>query len=264
MHLSFLAIASSCCCSHHNVQAFSWHCNELLLSWPQHRPVTYTYTHRRQRRRGYTSQLLSHGPNKQINSNSQNNHPSTIISSSISSIHQENEISHPVQIHHQGLTATIHVKENESILQALERQSSSSSSTPNNKSTSTALGLSSIPHECRRGNCLTCASRLLSDHHESNIQPNINHGLSPRIGNDLTKNGFILTCCSYITGPGVTLELEQNEEVWDRVYRSRFDNLHQLGMEVRARQLRRVDESNVGGWKERMEKLFHDDDNDSL
>ena len=205
-------------------------------------------------KRQYNNLQLSRSSNERINALYRHNNNPSRLTASQSPIPPENEISHPVQIHHQGLTATIHVKENESILQALERQSSSTSK----QSSSTALGLSNIPHECRRGNCLTCTSRLLSD--ESNhIQPNINHGLAPRIGHDLSQHGFILTCCSYITGPGVTLELEQNEEVWDRVYRGRFDDLHWMGMEVRARQLRRVDESNVGGWKERMEKLFSDD-----
>ena len=164
---------------------------------------------------------------------------------------QHDDVSYPLQIHHQGLTATIQVKENEPILQALERQSSSST----NKSANTSLGLSSIPHDCRRGNCLTCASRLMegSSH---NVQPNVNNGLAPTIAKDLTKSGYILTCCSYITGPGVSLELEQNEELWDRVYRSRFDNMYQLGREIRARQKRKLDEANVGKWRKRMEKLF--------
>eukprot|EP00956_Cyclotella_meneghiniana_P005026 scaffold6228_cov79-Cyclotella_meneghiniana.AAC.3 len=166
--------------------------------------------------------------------------------------HDDNDVSYPLQIHHQGLTATIQVKENEPILQALERQSSSS----NNKSTNTSLGLSSIPHDCRRGNCLTCASRLMEGSIHHNIQPNVNNGLAPPIAKDLTRNGYILTCCSYINGPGVTLELEQNEELWDRVYRSRFDNMHQLGREIRARQKRKLDEANVGKWRKRMEKLF--------
>jgi hypothetical protein len=72
----------------------------------------------------------------------------------------------------------------------------------------------------------------------------------------LTRNGYILTCCSYITGPGISLEIEQNEQVWERVYKSRFDNIHEIGMEVRARQMRKADERNVGKWKKSMEKLF--------
>ena len=171
-------------------------------------------------------------------------------------ISQQGEITYPVEIHHQGHTATIHVRANEPILQALERQSSSSKSS--------SLGLSAIPHECRRGNCLTCASRLLTEESRNNIKANVNNGLSPTMSRDLTKSGFILTCCSYITGPGVTLEIEQNEEIWDKVYRKRFDNVEQLGMEVRARAQRRLDEKNVGRWKERMEKLFdstNDDEN---
>eukprot|EP00985_Skeletonema_marinoi_P022174 scaffold14005_cov67-Skeletonema_marinoi.AAC.1 len=79
-----------------------------------------------------------------------------------------------------------------------------------------ALALSSIPHECRRGNCLTCASknvkRTTSD---NNLVVNVDNGLSPTIASELTKSGYVLTCCSYVTGPGVVLELDQNNEVWD-------------------------------------------------
>jgi ferredoxin len=170
------------------------------------------------------------------------------------------ETAYPVQIHHQGHTATIHVRENEPILQALERQASSTG-----KSSINSLGLSSIPHECRRGNCLTCASRLLPEDdfglNNSNVQANVNNGLAPSISRDLTRNGYILTCCSYITGPGISLEIEQNEQVWERVYKSRFDNIHEIGMEVRARQMRKADERNVGKWKKSMEKLFGNSDN---
>jgi ferredoxin len=154
-------------------------------------------------------------------------------------------VSYPVKIHHQGHTATIHVKENEPILQALEHQSSS----PNN------LGLSNIPHECRRGNCMTCASRLVSDTEDS-LRANINNGLSPTVASELGKEGFILTCCSDITGPGVSLEIEQNDELWGKVYRSRFNDAEELGMEARARLMRRVDEENVAKWKRRMEMAW--------
>jgi ferredoxin len=164
---------------------------------------------------------------------------------------------YPIQITHQGLTKIIHVEENESILQALERQS---------LACAPGLGLSNIPHDCRRGNCLTCASRLISTEHsaQTNLRANVNNGLSPALSSDLRKNGFVLTCCSYVTGPGVSLELEQNDELWDMVYRSRHSDVGQIGMEARARLLRRVDEENLGKWKKRMEKVWdssHNRDN---
>ncbi|KAL7478381.1 hypothetical protein ACHAW6_004148 [Cyclotella cf. meneghiniana] len=165
------------------------------------------------------------------------------------SFSRKDGLTYPLQITHQGLTKIIHVEENESILQALERQSLGCTS---------SLGLSNIPHDCRRGNCLTCASRLISAEHsaQTNLRANVNNGLSPALSSDLRKNGFVLTCCSYITGPGVSLELEQNYELWDMVYRSRHSDVEQIGMEARARLLRRVDEENIGKWKKRMEKIW--------
>mmetsp|Transcript_12171 Transcript_12171/g.25914 ORF Transcript_12171/g.25914 Transcript_12171/m.25914 type:complete len:246 (-) Transcript_12171:233-970(-) len=177
----------------------------------------------------------------------------------------ENE--YPVQILHQGHFATIYVKENEPILQALERQSTFSTKQQNPatdqdgdvESEGTALALSNIPHECRRGNCLTCSSRMVQSNSQ-NILANVDNGLSPTIASELTKSGYVLTCCSYVTGPGVVLELDQNDEVWDLVYRQRICNKDskQVALEAQARLLRRVDEENVGKWKSKLEQKWGD------
>ena len=63
----------------------------------------------------------------------------------------------------------------------------------------------------------------------------------------------------------MVLELDQNDEVWDIVYRKRICNneeSQQIAREAQARLLRRVDEENVGKWKRRMEESWdnHDDD----
>ena len=63
-------------------------------------------------------------------------------------VYEEETGSYPVKIHHEGHTATIYVRNDEPILHALERQSIVASSSM------------SIPNECRRGNCLTCSSRV--------------------------------------------------------------------------------------------------------
>jgi|EP01082_Thalassiosira_pseudonana_P000047 ferredoxin len=189
-------------------------------------------------------------------------------SSSLTNIQNE----YPVQVLHQGHKATIYVRENEPILQALERQSTSSdkSNDPSDSGCS-SLALSNIPNECRRGNCLTCASRIVLQpsngnnvRTHQNILPNVNNGLSPTVASELTNSGYILTCCSYITGPGVTLEIDQSNEVWDRVYRQRFCDVDakQVAMEAQARLLRRVDEKNVGKWKKRMRKVLESSDNE--
>lgn len=187
----------------------------------------------------------------------------------------ELDTGYPVQIIHQGHTSTIFVRKGEPILHALERQSTSSSNkiyTIAQHSSGVELGecsevegktsslsLSYIPNECRRGNCLTCSARLGSTTSEQiSIHANVNNGLSPTVDTELTQLGYILTCCSFVTGPGVTLELDQNDDVWDAVYRRRICNKEsmRLGMEAQARLLRRVDEENVGRWKRRMEMVL--------
>eukprot|EP00577_Skeletonema_sp_RCC1716_P001336 CAMPEP_0113399826 /NCGR_PEP_ID=MMETSP0013_2-20120614/15765_1 /TAXON_ID=2843 ORGANISM="Skeletonema costatum, Strain 1716" /NCGR_SAMPLE_ID=MMETSP0013_2 /ASSEMBLY_ACC=CAM_ASM_000158 /LENGTH=239 /DNA_ID=CAMNT_0000284791 /DNA_START=475 /DNA_END=1194 /DNA_ORIENTATION=- /assembly_acc=CAM_ASM_000158 len=173
------------------------------------------------------------------------------------SIDNQDAISYPVQIIHQGRKTTINVHENEPILQALERQSTIAGSRDQ-----MALALSNIPHECRRGNCLTCASknvkRTTSD---NNLVVNVDNGLSPTIASELTKSGYVLTCCSYVTGPGVVLELDQNNEVWDAVYRQRLcdGDTKQVALEAQARLLRRVDEENVEKWKNKMKKVLSEE-----
>ncbi len=179
----------------------------------------------------------------------------------------------PVRIHHQGHSATIFVRRDEPILQALERQSlfsnydrekdddggESTTATTARQAPPSSLALSHIPHDCRRGNCLTCSSRVSSSSDERHVLANVNNGLSPAVASELEGSGYVLTCCSYVTGPGVVLELDQNEQVWDMVYRRRVCNnvdTKLLAMEAQARLLRRLDEGNVGKWKRKMEETW--------
>jgi len=165
--------------------------------------------------------------------------------------------SYPVQIIHQGRKTTINVHENEPILQALERQS-----TIADGSDQMALALSNVPHECRRGNCLTCASRTVkSTTSDNNLVANVDNGLSPTVSSELTKSGYVLTCCSYVKGPGVVLELDQNNEVWDLVYRQRLcdGDSKQVALEAQARLLRKVDEENIEKWKNKMKKILSEE-----
>ena len=212
-------------------------------------------------------------PSRYSSSSSSSSTGSKSISPTIIYTHQEKEgssaapsmsledttTSYPLHVIHQGHKTTINVNRDEPILQALERQSTSSDQL--------SLALSNIPHECRRGNCLTCASKIASDSNTNvqqediNLVANIDNGLSPTIASELTKSGYVLTCCSYVTGPGVVLELDQNNEVWDAVYRQRLTDgdTKQVALEAQARLLRRVDEENVGRWKNKMEKVWSDE-----
>jgi len=167
----------------------------------------------------------------------------------------EEETGYPVQIHQEGHTATIYVRNDEPILHALERQSIVASSSM------------SIPNECRRGNCLTCSSRVVIPNNNNNeglavarqqknaLLANVNNGLSQTVASEVTNSGIILTCCSYITGPGVESELDQNDNVWDLIYRRRIcPSSTTARLEAQARLLCRVDEDNVDTWKRKMEE----------
>jgi len=171
---------------------------------------------------------------------------------------KEEEDGHDVQIYHQGIQYTIFVRRNESILEALERQT-------------ILVPLSHIPHECRRGNCLTCSSKVLSSksnnsdddnsskttpQYHTNILANVDNGLSPMVSSELSKSDYILTCSSYVTGPGVVLELDQNDKAWDLIYRRRIHNIdtERLVLEAQAKLLRSVDEENINKWKIKIEE----------
>ena len=172
------------------------------------------------------------------------------------------ERGYPVQIIHHGHSTLINVREDEPILQALERQSIIA-----DNGNQLSLALSNVPHECRRGNCLTCASKIVqqpsdaatdNEQQNNNLIANVDNGLSPTVSSELTNSGYVLTCCSYVKGPGVALELDQNNEVWDVVYRQRLcdGDTKQVALEAQARLLRRVDEENVEKWKYKTEKVL--------
>lgn len=184
---------------------------------------------------------------------------------------EEEEEGYPVRIHHRGHDGTIFVRRDETILHALERQSISPPIPRKSRrrrirgnddataNTGGSLALSHVPHDCRRGTCLTCSSRFMEGGDYRHVVPNVNNGLARSISSLLDESGIVLTCCSYVTGPGVVLELDVNDDTWDMVYRRRtFDepDTKSLGMEARARLLRRIDEGDVNGWRRRMEETL--------
>ena len=161
-----------------------------------------------------------------------------------------------VQVIHQGHSTTLMVNKDESILAALERQSTLGSSTDQ-----VALGLSNIPHECRRGNCMTCATRVIEGVEGGNVRANVDNGLAPTVLKTLESEGYVLACSTFVSGEGLVIELDQNEQAWDLVYRQRpyvDPTSARLGMEARARVKRRLDEIDVPAWKKRTEKSFKD------
>mmetsp|Transcript_67590 Transcript_67590/g.136120 ORF Transcript_67590/g.136120 Transcript_67590/m.136120 type:complete len:232 (+) Transcript_67590:85-780(+) len=77
----------------------------------------------------------------------------------------------------------------------------------------------SPPSECRRGNCLSCAARLLPGS-SLNFETD-----DVFLCNDAKARGYLLTCSSYVTGPGLKIELEKNHEASIIQYHGRFQDL---------------------------------------
>lgn len=72
------------------------------------------------------------------------------------------------------------------------------------------------PSECLRGNCLSCAARLAPG---SSLNFRTDETF---LCNDARARGFLLTCSSYATGPGLKIELDKNHEVAEIQYYERF------------------------------------------
>ena len=66
---------------------------------------------------------------------------------------------------------------------------------------------------------------------------------------------------SFLIARACSLELDQNTEVWDVVYRQRLcdGDTKQVALEAQARLLRRVDEENVEKWKNKMKKVLSEE-----
>jgi ferredoxin len=156
---------------------------------------------------------------------------------------------HSVEVFADGKKATILVDHGESILSALERQNANLSLKGN------------VPFECRRGNCLTCAGRVLKDPQQSLVQDLDNdNGLSPAVAADLMaeENNFILTCSSIVVGEGVSVELGVNHLAWESIWSKRFqsDHTRQLGREASAKVIRLAAQQNVPRWTRKTEETL--------
>ncbi|CAM9846165.1 unnamed protein product [Ascophyllum nodosum] len=75
-----------------------------------------------------------------------------------------------------------------------------------------------LSYECRRGSCTSCAAKIRdgsSGYFENKAE---------RKAEDGAPEGFVLTCCTHPTGPGVKLELSANADMW-AAYCKRFDDM---------------------------------------
>mmetsp|Transcript_12364 Transcript_12364/g.34271 ORF Transcript_12364/g.34271 Transcript_12364/m.34271 type:complete len:249 (-) Transcript_12364:12-758(-) len=140
------------------------------------------------------------------------------------------------------------VNPGETILSALERMSTSG-------------GLADTiypPYDCRRGNCLTCSARHNAKSETNNLIPTNDNGLSPYVAKAIAKKGFVLTCSSTVVGPGVSLTVGANHQLWDFVYKGRFasEATEATARAAMAKAIRRSAERNVEEWSEQTEKAY--------
>ena len=148
---------------------------------------------------------------------------------------------HMVEITHEGRTANVLVKTEETLLMALERNRPS-------------MSLSSLPFDCQRGNCLTC-SGIVKGGSSSIVFGD--DGLSPAVGENLRKNGFVLTCSSYVVGDGVKIELGQNDAAWTETYKTQPSlGMPDMGNAAAAKALRFAAEKDVPRWTRDIEKTL--------
>ena len=178
-----------------------------------------------------------------------------------------------VQVMYEGKSCNIMVDTNETILSALERNQ-----------VSNKLGFSSsmVPSSCRRGNCLTCTASIIISDDSLRQQVNVDtsnsqqrqqkqqssscvitkeDGLTPNTSKILQEKGYILTCSSHVTGPGLQLRLGENDNVWQELYQTRLENDHAriLGWSAMARTKRKSDERNIPRWKQETESVLQND-----
>ena len=198
--------------------------------------------------------------------------------------------SYKVRVEYEGHDCYVEVHRGETLLAALERE---------NVSQKLALPLSMIPHDCRRGNCLSCAARHAPASQVSSVIPTLtppspspigqkqnqkrkqqtktmgtkkivrdgpSNGLSPFMSDEILQRGYVLTCSSIVVGDGLHLRLSEQDQVWSDMYQQRFVQDKSLEVEAwaaMARQRRIGDERNVPRWTKETEAVLTEGSNDS-
>ena len=100
-----------------------------------------------------------------------------------------------------GDTHTLEVPERHNLLRAVER-----------------AGL--LPaSDCRRGNCLSCAARVL-DGAPYSLQMKRD---ATSLCGEAHDDGVVLLCTAHAVGPGLRLQLGADGDAWEMQYRDRFD-----------------------------------------
>ena len=191
-----------------------------------------------------------------------------------------------INISYENQNTTITVHPNETILNALERHkqqqqqqqtfttaTATETATTQNNNSNFLSTLTSLPQECRRGNCLTCTARHLPQSNPSSIIT-IDDGLSPHIKTIIQERGFVPTCSSYViddgynnggngnddgSDTGVFLEIGVCDTVWDSIWGESLNDCRQgekIRNEAMAKCMRKASEKNVSKWVEKTERML--------
>lgn len=191
---------------------------------------------------------------------------------------------HTLKVWYEGLSCDVLVHREETILEAMERQS-----------VMDQLCITQLPASCRRGNCLTCVGRVLrnttstststttntstkdtlSQHHHTtnddcsiaeelrlfrNIRRGEEDGLPPQKSEKLRFSDQFLTCSSYITGPDVSIILGDNEDgmafLPGRKDDDDDDRVERLKLAAIAKVFRIHAEQDIQTWKAETEQIL--------
>lgn len=179
---------------------------------------------------------------------------------------EQEQKTYTVNISFENKTTTITVNEKETILSALERNKASSLSSSKSQNHSDndngnlyLSSLSSLPQECRRGNCLTCAAIHLPQSDRDSVVT-ADDGLTPIVRDVVDQKGYVQTCSSYVVGDNVWLELGVCHDVWDTIWGTNCNSNGVDGERIRneamAKCIRKADENNLVRWAMKTERTL--------
>jgi len=136
-----------------------------------------------------------------------------------SSLNNDVKDGYYVDVTYENRKSKIFVQKEESILSALE-----------NAKISKTLCVSTLPFECRRGNCLTCVGKITGE--DKSVIRQEEDGLEPNLSQEIRDSGYVMTCSTFVVGDGLKIELGLKDEVWDYVYRGRIVDSQQIRRNV--------------------------------
>jgi hypothetical protein len=79
---------------------------------------------------------------------------------------------------------------------------------------------------------------------------------------EVQRAGYLLTCSSFVVGNGLKVQLGENEQVWENMYRNRLEDeraVH-IGRVAKARVIRKAAESNIPKWAKQTLKVLEETD----